>query len=688
MAELFLKNSTGALIEIIDLGLVIDDGQSVPIDENDFDGYLTSDMIAALADIPANGLILSTTDIGNTAGDLPAIIAQERITLKSHWKPMRADFASLPLTGNEPEDVRLVEAEGVLYTWDQSGAQWSPITSTFSLTVSDIDEENVGTNISNLTFVQTEDGVYIDQTNNTAYIGPPNPPLTLDSRSLVVTNTTLYSGGLSQSNINYKNAAGEVVNYVINDAIFTVSIPTDVDSCNFGDEGVISFVLNGNPIASADLGVNFQELNRDTTQDMNNYDIQGSGDSMTNGRVDFTGTAAGKGYMQIESVSKYNNFKYYQKWQAKVEITDATLLRQGYNALEIKHTGITPVQGSNVLDIFYDIDAGANPSVSVPTVTEDTPLYKYLSGVHFYGAGSTWDVDVSGIDLFDNAYHSSESPIVLSGWPGMTTTAIRYDDATVGGVADPPDIGNSMSISNWNLEQQSGAMGTGSQLTVTPRDSYGTYTPVISAANNTMIFSYGTESTNIMEYFRDEEYRLLDNAYDTIPGSFTGIWDSTQSLDTYDDGNGLQVYMDELYFPTEDFTDDLPVGPDYTVIAAETNKTYYRAFYHNGISHSSGKLKIEGITKTQLYDRNIRVWIKAPSQTGWLDLTRDYNYPDFNGDDDDACWVNRAGQTNDEFEFSLGMFGTQSSGWMIIVKIEYPNALAPRIQTLGVTNWV
>ena len=689
MAELFLKNSTGSTIELADLGIVIDDGQSIPIDENDFDGYLTPDMISALADIPANGLILSTTDIGDSSGDLLAAIAQERITMKSHWKPMRSTASSLPTVGNEPEDVRLVEDEGVLYTWNQTLAQWDPITSTFSLTVKDIDETNVGTNIDNLVFVQAEDGVYIDQVNNTAYIGPPDPPQGIDSRNLLISGTTLYSGGLSQSNVNYKGAAGDIVNYIIKDAIFTIRVPNDSSSCNLGDKGVVSFILNGTTLATADLEANFKEADRNGSQDMNGYDIQGTGDVITNGVVNFTGSAAGKGYLQIESVQKYNSFQYYQVWQAKVEISDASLLRQGYNALEITHTGTGINQTSNTLDLFFDTDTGADPAISaIPSISEDTPIYSYLSGVKFYGAGSTWDVDVSAANLFNNVYHSSEAPIVFSGWPGLLQTAIRYDDSNVGGVSDPPNIGNNMSISNWNLQQQSNAMSGDARLSVIGRDPYGSTAVSQSASNDIMVFSYSNTSTELMEYFRDENRRLLAGTYDVIPTTLTGVWDSTASLDTYDDGNGLQVYLDELYFPTLDFSSNLPSGnPDYSTIANETNKTYYRAFIDSGTSHSNGKLKIEGITKTQLYNRDVKVWIKAPSQTGWLDLTRDYNYPDFEGDDDDGCWVNRSGQTNDEFEFSLGMFGTQSSGWMIIVKVEYPNALAPKVKTLGVTNW-
>ena len=181
MADYYLKNSTGSTKEVSDLGLVIADGQSILISKDDFDGYLTPDLITELSDDPALGLVLSTTDIGNTSGDLPKSIAIERLSLSHKWKPAVVNFAALPLIGNEEDDVRLVRDSGILYRWSQSLSQWDKITSTFSLQVEEYDGNPSGTEISKLIFVQAEDSVYIDA--NTAYIGPPNPPLTLQGQA-------------------------------------------------------------------------------------------------------------------------------------------------------------------------------------------------------------------------------------------------------------------------------------------------------------------------------------------------------------------------------------------------------------------------------------------------------------------------------------------------------------------------
>lgn len=694
MAELFLKNSTGSEVVIDDQGIVIADGQSITIDENDFDGYLTADMIAALSDDPLTGLVLSTTDIGDTSGDLPAQIAQERITMKSHWKPMRDSYANLPIVGNEDGDLRLVTDTGIIYRWDALGAEWSQTTSTFSLQVTEYDEDPLGTEIEKLVFVQPEDNVYIDTNDikRTAYIGPPGAPLSLSGQPLSLYGTNLVNGGLSQSNTNYKSTdpAGDVVSYITRDVIFNVETPSG-DYSNYGDRGLVKVYINNNLISTIDLGANFDTSLRDNNQDLTTYDTQGLGDPITDGVAAFTGSGSGYGQTRLLSVGKYNNFKFYQTWRVRVEFTDASIFRQGYNEIQIVHE-LDSEDGGNqqsaVLDIFYDTDSGPDPTVSTPIVADDVPVFQWLSGVKYYDQGSTWTVDVTGNNLFNNVYHSSGAPIVLSGWPGLSATNVVVTDASVTGVSDPPDIGEIMTISSWGLTQAPNQASSNAIITATPRDPYGSYTAAQSASDNYLIWSYGTASTELVEHFRDEQYRLLDQSYDTIPVSIIGEWDSEQSLVTYDGSNGLQLYMDELIFPVTDFSTYKPTGnPDYSGLAIDTDKVYVRAFRHVNTSHASGTLRLTGITKSQLYNRDVKVWIKAPSQTGWLDLTRDYNFSDFSGVDGDGCWVDRDVQSNSDFKFTLGTNYTQNSGWMIIVKVQYPSVSAPTISYMSIIDW-
>lgn len=698
MAEYFLKNETTSSIDVADLGLVIDSGQSIPIDHNDFDGYLTTDLINSLNTLDQsdpsypNGLVLSDTDVGDNSGDFPKEIAIERLTLKSKWKQKVATFADLPLAGNEDGDIRLVEEDNYLYRWDGPPAsQWIQLT--FSLVVTEYDRDPMGINIKELVFVEAEDDVYIDQPNKVAYIGPPDKPKKLNGQPLITGDINFYTGRLSQANLNYKTdeESGAAVDYITRDSNgFYFETPGEEYS-DFGDKGSIEIYFNDALTVTVDLEANFEESNREGNQNVSNYNTAGTGDSIINGVAAFVGSYSGMGNVEIVSVGMYNNFKYFQTWKIRVNITDASFLRQGYNSFYVKRTNISGYGGdqqSETLDIFYDTDTGPDPEVNNVLISENTPVYRWLSGVKYYDSGSSWYLDFSVLNAFDNVYHVSDAPIVLRDWPGMSDTPITYDQIYVSGVSNPPTIGDTMAVDNRVITLSQNQASSDPRITIYPRDPYSEYTPAQTDSNNYLSYSYQPASTPLKEYFYDENYRMLDQQYDTIPASISGQWDSTESLTTYDGSNGLQLYMGKLDFPTLNFGNYNPSGnPDYSVLASDTNKIYIRAFKDTSLTRASGILRMTGITKQQLYNRDIRVWIKAPTQTGWLDLTRDYNYATFSGADDDGCWINRDIQTNSDFNFTLDRFRTEDSGWMIMVKILYPNSSSPKISYMEVVNW-
>ena len=78
----YLKNTSGSTVNVIDLGISLPDAQSLVIDSNGINAYLTTDMTAA---ITSGDLILSTTDIGDNGGDMGVADAIAALSITSRF---------------------------------------------------------------------------------------------------------------------------------------------------------------------------------------------------------------------------------------------------------------------------------------------------------------------------------------------------------------------------------------------------------------------------------------------------------------------------------------------------------------------------------------------------------------------------------------------------------------------------
>lgn len=494
----------------------------------------------------------------------------------------------------------------------------------------------------------------LDDVNETISYLAPADASSMNAQAMTYTGTTLYTGRLSAGNTNYKTGqgVGSTVAYIANDATFTILSPNQSTTFNKADEGSMKYYINGVLNDTVDCAASFQEANRAGTQ--------------TN--TPWTGAA---GNLAVTSVGWYNSFPKWQKGNASMYVVPGDL-RQGYNYFDLKHD-LTVDQDTATLDIFYDNDAGSSPSVNTPTITENTPAWFYISGVKMYGGGSTFNLSVTGSDCFDNTYHQA-SPLTYTVTSSLIAAGnIDYNDAAVSGVSNPPAIGETMTVTNKVLTMVSSGSNirsTNMRFTVMPRDPYGTYSAGTSASANRLADTYSTTSTAVYEYFDDENRRLPAGAYDSIPGSITGQWTSSTTLT-----NGMaQQYNGSLYFPTTNFSSGyLPTGnPNYSTFSG--NQAYYRAIYHASTPHSNGSLELGNLTGANVGavgSGNINVEIKFPTQTGWLDLGKDYVQATFTGADGDGC---RTSQSGDDWGWTAGTFSTANSGYMYIIRITFRNS--------------
>lgn len=495
----------------------------------------------------------------------------------------------------------------------------------------------------------------LDTLDKVGYLYPDDAE-GLDGKTLTYSGTTKYTGRLSDGNTNYKagDAAGDNVDYIIKDATFTIFSPSPSDTFNLADEGSLDYEINGVQQDTVDLAANFVEGERAGTQTTTPW-VGAAGD------------------LSVTLVTWYNNFPSLQRGNSESYVVPGDL-QQGYNSFQLKRTGISTPQSSNLLDVFYDTDTGADPSVNTPTVTENTGVWKYLSGIKYYYRGSTFDMDVVGSDVFDNVYHTT-SPLTYSSTSStMGSGNITPTDGAVSGVSNPPYINETMTVTDKTLTvPSSNVRSLNSRASVTPRDPYGSYTTQWSASENRLVDAYANTSSDMAEYFDDENYRMPLGSYDSIPGAITGQWDSTAVLTN---GNA-QVINGQLQYPTINFTSGyLPAqNPSANYSTFSGNEVYQRFIKDPALDpHSNGQLELGGLSGSDVSEvgtGNVNVEIKLPTQTGWLDLGKGFNAGTFTGSDGDGC---RVSQSGDDWNWTCGTFSTANSGYLIMVRITLRNS--------------
>jgi len=585
-----------------------------------------------------------------------------------------------------------------------------------SLVVSEIDGSPVCTPVTQLVFNGVDEMVTCGG-DGVVYINGAAPPPLLGG-NFNITGTTFYTGRESQSNINYEAAAGAEHNYLAHDGTMVLREP----SFGYGSTGVVSLYLNGVVIAEIDLGANFEESNRTAGQTMGNYNTGSGGFTLASGICAFQGPYAGWGDMRVVHVDPFGGIDVdrFQEAEIRINITNEDLWRQGYNELYIQQVGCAECpRTENVLKIFHDKDPYGtdDPTITIPTLVENTVTPKWISGVQYYGAGSTFDLSVIGTFCFDNVYHLSNAPLIfsdgLSNW-GISNTPIMYLDASVSGVSTPPDIGEVQTVTNLLITVPANQDEPDAIIELIPRDPYGSYTPQSSITHDYMIMSWGNSSTPVREYFRDEQYRApLSTSVDTILPATTGLWDSTISLAAGTTGYtaSLQVYdpneavTNSLVHPDTDYTARNPGGsPNYVPEASGTNYQYLRRFWAiDGFDHTNGILSVPGLTDADILSKDVQIWIKVPSKTVWLDANIPYNGGSFNtgaalstGADGEGCRINagvHSPSVDGTIEFSTGIYAADAAiNRVIWVMIEYTDNTIPRWVEgsgvgFGLTNW-
>ena len=375
-----------------------------------------------------------------------------------------------------------------------------------------------------------------------------------------------------------------------------------------------------------------------------------------------------------DSVDGYGSF-----WPAyQIASMSATLtLDAGVNGqITVEHS--VDGQQSYTYATFWLDTTSQSISPNAPSITSNTISNKYLSGIPYAGAGSTFDLAVSNSDtLFDRGYPTSPLVMLLSEFNTSDITP-TYTDL---GLSTPTAITDTIGTYNYTITVgSSNFRDMDARARATFYNVFVSATSVDSSAGTFRINTYGNTSTDTNEYFDDEQYRFIGDSTDesttfndTTIDETDSNWDETASVLTQTDNDsyiGLVEYDGYLKYPSIDHSSGyVPAGPDYS--GATGSARYYRVFLGSG-AFNQGKIRFVGWSNalSVVQGSTISVHLRMPNCTDysngntatWQDLGVDETIYGGNG-----CLG--TGSTGEEVAFSFGTTSSSSFGNRVIIRI-------------------
>jgi hypothetical protein len=478
----------------------------------------------------------------------------------------------------------------------------------------------------------------------------PDKPGLLTSTSLSKTSgPSTYSAKLSSGLTNYwyytnsgtSSAGATITNYIINGG--PLRLDTADNSTRF---------YAGKANTTSTYGTSYHKL----------YAYNPTSAAVvatTNATYSLSAGTGSSGSLTISSLAVYNSI--WEKANAYITYTHSD---DGWKGHSINHT----LSGeTNVSGFYFDSysSTSSTPSFSTsPSITEDTPVTKWLSGIKYYGNGSTFALGFKGASgIFNRCYHATSVSIIhgvgmnnLTVNPSSTPTYTDVFDVTATGIGPAAVTLNSANqVSNDRELSVTLFKAHGTSI-----GSDGTYTETVALIRGVNTYT-SDPATNTIEYFKGETYRLQENSNSSF-NSQTGMADGY-----------LQVRNGVLTYPVAadyDSPSTLPYNTSPRLTFAGSQK--YERFFYNEFA-SSIILTITGLSNVatdieayqtgsvnliaQIYDLN------NPGTALYYDLGQNFqSTPLVQTFEGNTLYGARVSSTSNSITFSFGVQNTQSSG--------------------------
>ena len=421
-------------------------------------------------------------------------------------------------------------------------------------------------------------------------------------------------------------------------------------------------------------------------------------------------TSTPNGYLETLSVG-LNAGVYEGRVRVNVPLA-ALQANGGYLRTLVTHEGPAGGPYSDEWEIFHDT-YGSPPTAGTPTVAENTPVLRYLSGIRFYDIGSTFDLSAGITSAFSSMFLSSPLLLDLGQLAISGPSSVNYTDFNVTPSHPPhPAWDDGFTWSDTLTLDVIGVWDTDAIIRARARDPFNTGGYVDSASGPIMVNTVAETSTRLDERFDDEDYRLVPQANwssaPTTPPTGGDLFDSTAVLDNLTN-DGLQVYNGKLIYPVTDFTTPASrrpvqdVAADYSVLTG--TKDFQRPCKHGSSpsTRSNVVLYLPGFDVTTIGtgtpdidpggsgDTNLFIMIPGVSSI-WFDCGREYFSAQFPTPEPGCIVKSLSGvagglPTNEYFYCTFGLFSTTPGDRTIVVRVEYRSAAAQELTRALAYNW-
>ena len=391
---------------------------------------------------------------------------------------------------------------------------------------------------------------------------------------------------------------------------------------------------------NADSGSLKLIVNGATKHTVNLATTTGAGNPNTGSHAALNANGSGFFDLSIKASAKDQNGSTYSIFQHRTSkyVVDPQDQRKGWNIAKVEHHYGSTKYITNFVQWFNDTDASSQAmSVSNSRVTFSGLGAKYLSGVKYFKSASlVYNCDISNVYKFTYPTGSVVSFNRTSNINAISAQALPATDTT--------DFFNKVLRITASTNTNDNTMLSDS-TTVSINLDHPLKTNLSTAGAVTtsgiLIYNVDTANTNLTENFDLENFRITNGSYNTQASVTAGAatWESENHMTASGASghtDGLLMYNGALRSPLQGANSgnfsglaNGPAGnPNYSGVTG--TRTFYRKL-QNTTGSPVRDLKITStksskINNTTLTTDNVKISIKVPEATAWLDISQNFSY--------------------------------------------------------------